>query len=89
MKKLQQEKRWCVWKKEKDPDNEKPRKMPYVSTSKKGNPNEPNYWQTFEAMQQLKELDENVAGLGFYLSQRENDSNYVVGAIDIDAHNGL
>ncbi len=87
MKKLQQEKRWCVWKREIRPGDVKPTKVPYISISVKGSSNQPGSWQTFEAMQQLKASDKDVAGLGFFLSQREDDSNYAIGAIDIDAHN--
>lgn len=84
MRTLQSEKCWCVWKYENR--NGYMTKVPYISPDVRGSSSEPENWQAFEAMKALCDEHEDIAGLGIFLSTREQDEKMVLGAIDIDAH---
>lgn len=78
MKTLMKEKRWCV---------RTPEKVPFIGLNSPGHQNNPAEWQTYEDMKRLADQYGNrFAGLGFFLSEREADSDLVIGTIDIDAH---
>ena len=78
MKNLIKERRWCV---------RTPEKVPYVDYDAPGHQNNPGEWRTYDDMKELlKRYSSKFAGLGIFLSEREADSDLVIGAIDIDAH---
>lgn len=83
---LKSERRWCVWKKEMR--NGSFTKVPYIEQNIRGKSNDPDTWINYQNATNLKENDDSVSGLGFFLSCRENDPEYCLCVIDVDAHNG-
>ena len=73
---LKAERRWCCWNKD---------KQPYISGSNKGRSNMPDTWLSYDAAEKLA-ASEEMAGIGFFLSRRENAEEFCLCVIDIDAH---
>ncbi len=81
---LQAERRWCVWKYEQR--DGKATKVPYMNDTTRAKSNDPQSWICFEKAQDLKDINEGISGVGFFLSARENDAGSLLCVIDIDAH---
>ena len=84
MEQLRAERRWCVWKKEARPSGMT--KVPYISATDRGKSNDPACWIEYGDAAQIKETNPDVAGLGFFLSAREEQSEMTLCVIDVDAH---
>lgn len=78
MERLKQERRWCVFDKN---------KKPYVNIHIGGKSNEPDTWLSYKDAEHL--LSENrdcFSWMGFFISQRDANPSFVLCVIDVDAH---
>lgn len=81
MKQLQQEKRWCLWRRENDKAG-RPTKIPYSATGKRAKSNDPATWSDFDTVTRAKAENDAYSGRGLFFS---ND----LCGVDIDgSHDG-
>ena len=81
---LQTERRWCVWKYEQRDGNTT--KVPYMNDTFRARSDTPTSWIRYDDAQGLKAAYEDISGIGFFLSARENETEAALCVIDIDAH---